>query len=141
MSITESPVQGSEPHVHALSTRQLVFFFFFKTSFFKHLFLAALGLLCYVRVFSSCGEWGLRFAMVRGFSPPWSMDSGVHGLQYLCQEGSAVVLHGLSCFAAGGIFLDQGPNLCPLPWQVDSQPFLLPGKPDSLSSNHIVVLR
>ena len=28
----------------------------------------------------------------------------------------------LTCHAAGGIFLDQRPDLCPLHWQVDSQP-------------------
>ena len=30
--------------------------------------------------------------------------------------------HGLSCSVACGIFPDQGPNPCPLHWQVDSQP-------------------
>ena len=29
-------------------------------------FLAALGLRCYVQAFSSCGEWGLLFIVVRG---------------------------------------------------------------------------
>ena len=33
----------------------LSFFFFFFFNFY--LFLAALGLCCYVRAFSSCGEW------------------------------------------------------------------------------------
>ena len=28
--------------------------------------MAALGLLCYVQAFSSCGEWGLLFVAVRG---------------------------------------------------------------------------
>ena len=28
--------------------------------------------------------------------------------------------HGLSCSEARGIFPDQGSNLCPLRWQVDS---------------------
>ena len=37
-----------------------------------------------------------------------------------------VVALGLSCFAACGIFLDQGSNLCPLHWQVDSS--VPPGK-------------
>ena len=32
----------------------------------KKLFLAALGLRCCVRAFSSCGEWGLLFVAVRG---------------------------------------------------------------------------
>ena len=36
--------------------------------------------------------------------------------------GSIVVVHGLSCFTACGIFLDQGSNPCLLHWQVDSLP-------------------
>ena len=34
--------------------------------------------------------------------------------------GSVVVAHGPSCFAACGIFPDQGTNPCPLHWQADS---------------------
>ena len=41
------------------------FFFFFKIYLFI-LFLAALGLRCCVRVFSSCGEQGLIFIVVHG---------------------------------------------------------------------------
>ena len=37
---------------------------FFKK--FTYLFLAALGLCCYARAFSSCGAWGLLFVAVRG---------------------------------------------------------------------------
>ena len=33
---------------------------------------------------------------------------------------SVAVVHGLSCSAARGIFLDQRSSLCPLHWQVDS---------------------
>ena len=36
--------------------------------------------------------------------------------------GSVVVVQGLSCSTARGIFLDQGSNPCPLHWQVDSLP-------------------
>ena len=36
------------------------------------------------------------------------------------QMGSVVVMHGCSCLAACGIFLDQGLNPCPLHWQADS---------------------
>ena len=32
-------------------------------------------------------------------------------------------VHGLSCLVACGIFLDQGWNLYPLPWQVGSEPW------------------
>ena len=51
-----------------------VFFFFRDPFFFKHflkfiyfiyLFLAALGLLCCTRAFSSCGKQGLLFVAVR----------------------------------------------------------------------------
>ena len=45
--------------------------------------------------------------------------------------GSVVVAHGLSCSAACGIFPDQGPNLCPLHWQADSQPLRHQGSPYS----------
>ena len=40
--------------------------------------------------------------------------------QTLGAQASVVVAHGLSCPVAYGIFLDQGWNLCPLRWQVDS---------------------
>ena len=39
---------------------------FFLFSFFLYLFLAALGLRCCVRAFSSCGEQGLLFTSVLG---------------------------------------------------------------------------
>ena len=44
----------------------ILFFFInlFILFFFK--FLAALGLGCFARAFSSCGEWGLLFVAVRG---------------------------------------------------------------------------
>ena len=43
--------------------------------------------------------------------------------------GSVVVVHGLSCSAACGIFPDQGSNPCPLHWQADSQPLRHEGSP------------
>ena len=36
----------------------------FKINLFIYLFLAALGLCCCVRAFSSCSEWGLLFIVV-----------------------------------------------------------------------------
>ena len=36
------------------------------TIFFLNLFLIALGFPCYARAFSSCGQWGLLFVVVRG---------------------------------------------------------------------------
>ena len=37
-------------------------------------------------------------------------------MQALGASASVAVTHGLSCFVACGIFLDQGSNLCPLHW-------------------------
>ena len=45
------------------------------------------------------------------------------------RAGSVVVVHGLSCSAACGIFPDQGSNLCALHWQADSQPLCHQGSP------------
>ena len=44
----------------------LVVFFFFLMYLFIYLFMAALGLLCCARAFSSCGERGLLFVVMRG---------------------------------------------------------------------------
>ena len=43
--------------------------------------------------------------------------------------GSVVVVHGLSCSAAHGIFSDQESTLCLLPWQADSLPLSYQGSP------------
>ena len=45
------------------------------------------------------------------------------------RAGSVVVAHGPSCFAACGIFPDQGSNPCPLHQQADSQPLRHQGSP------------
>ena len=55
-------------------------FLFLKFIYFIYLFLAALGLRCCARAFSSCGEQGLLFVVV-------------HGL--LIAVASLVVEHGL----------------------------------------------
>ena len=52
--------------------------------------------------------------------------AGEHSLE---SSGSGVVAHGLSCPEAHGIFLDQGWNLCPLLWRVDSSPVNHQGSP------------
>ena len=83
------------------------------------------------------GREGYSLLRCRGFSLWWllllqSTDSRVHRLQQLWRKGSVVVAHGLqstgsvvvvhrlSCFAACGIFLDQGSSPCLLHWQADS---------------------
>ena len=110
--------------------------FFFKINLFI-LLLAALGLRGCARAFSSCGEWGLLFVVVRGLLTAVASLVAEHGLQAqglrqlwcvrsvvvargLQSAGSVVVAHSLSCSAAGGIFLGQGSNPCPLHWQADS---------------------
>ena len=74
-----------------------------KSQYWIYLFLAVLGLYCYVSTFSSCSAWtSCCFSCWRA--------------QALGRMGSVVVAHGLSCPMAYGIFLDQGSNLCPLHW-------------------------
>ena len=52
--------------------------FFFLNKFI--LFLAALGLRCFRRAFSSCGEWGLLFVAVRGLLIAVASLAAEHGL-------------------------------------------------------------
>ena len=110
-------------------------FFFNK---FIYLFLVALGLCCCAWAFSSCGEWGLVFILVRRLLTVVASLVAEHGLQVRRPQllrcvgsvavvhglqrqraGSAVVVHRLSCSAACGIFLGQGSNPCPLHWLAD----------------------
>ena len=86
-----------------------------------------LGLCCCMQAFSSCGERGLLFIVVRGLFI--AVASLVCIAWALGAWASVIVAHGLSCSAACGIFPDQGSNLCPLHWQVDSQPLRHQGSP------------
>ena len=69
----------------------------------------------------------LQLQRVRGYSPvavcgfltEVSCLVAEHGLW---SRGSIAVAHGLSCFMAYRMFLDQGSNLCLLHWQADSLP-------------------
>ena len=72
-----------------------------------------------------------------GFSRLWllllqSTGSGV--------QASGVVVRGLSCSAACGIFPEQGPNPCPLHWQANSWPLDHKGSPFFSFSNWGVVV-
>ena len=49
--------------------------------------------------------------------------------EWMCPPGSTLVVHGLSCSAACGIFPGQGLNSCLLLWQVDSLPWIHQGRP------------
>ena len=88
-----------------------------------------LGLHCCAQALSSCSERGLLFVAVRGLLIAVASLVTEHRLQACglsscgsqaleCRLSSCGAR--LSCSAACGIFPDQGSNLCPLHWQVDS---------------------
>ena len=103
----------------------ILFYFILSFYFILFYFLAVLGLHCCTWAFSSCGEQGQLFIVVRGLLiAVASLVAGhglqVHGLQYLQHTGSVVVGHRLSCSAiepvspasAGG-FLTTAPQGSP----------------------------
>ena len=69
-------------------------FLFFFINLFIYLFLAALGLRCCARAFSSCSERGLLFIAVRGLLI--AVASLVGTARALGVRASVVVAHGLS---------------------------------------------
>ena len=81
--------------------------------------MAVLGLRLCARAFSSCGERGPLFIVVRGPLTVTASLVAEHKLQMrrLSSCGSRAQLL-LGC----GLFPDQGLNPCPLHWQADSQP-------------------
>ena len=84
-------------------------FFFFKVLFIN-LFLAVLGLHC-------CVDFPL-VVVCRLLTVVTSLvEQGLEAAQ-----ASVIVVHGLSCSEACGIFPDQGSNPCLLHWQVDCLP-------------------
>ena len=78
-----------------------------------------MGGLSLVAVMGATLLCGARASHCGGFS---CCGAGALGARasVVVAHGSVVVAHGLSCFAACGIFLDQGSNPCPLHWQADS---------------------
>ena len=66
-----------------------------------------LGLCCCVQAFSSCDEGGYSSLRCAGFLLGWLLLWGT---------GSVVVVHGLRCSVACGIFLEQGSNLFAQHW-------------------------
>ena len=96
-------------------------FIYFYLFIYIYLFLAALGLCCCMRVFSSCSAQGFSLWRLLLLG---SMDSRCVGFSSCgsraLERSSVVVAHGFSCSAAWEIFPDQGPNLCSLHWQADS---------------------
>ena len=98
------------------------FFFYVYISLLIYLFifnlLAALGLRCCARAFSSC--WRAGATLRCGAQASHCGGFSCCGAQALGARASVVVARGLSCSAACGIFPDQGSNPCPLHWQADS---------------------
>ena len=74
---------------------------------FIYLFLAALGLFCCVRALSSCSEQVLLFVVVCGLLIVMASHCGAWALGMWASVevfGLSVVVHGLSCSLACGIF-------------------------------------
>ena len=72
----------------------------------KNYFGAVLGILCCAQVFCSCSEQGLL--------PSCSVQTSRCGSLFCCGVWEQLVMaHGLSCFGACRIFLDQELNQCP----------------------------
>ena len=110
-----------QPLSFPIFLRKILFFFFTNIFYFIYLFLAVLGLHYCVRAFSNCGDRELLFVEVCGLLTAVAslvVEHGLqaHGLQQLWRAGSVVVVHGLSCSKACGIFLDQGLNPCTGRW-------------------------
>ena len=104
------------------------FFFFFFNLLFIYLFLclAALGLCFWARAFLVAAIGGHCSSRCMGLSLSRPLLLRSTGSS---RAGSVVVAHRPSCFAAYGIFPDQGSNPCPLHWQADSQPLCHQGSP------------
>ena len=90
-----------------------------KNVFTVFINLAVLGLHCF-RGYSLVSVHWLLFAVISLLAAP--------GLSH---AGSVDKVHRYSYPTACGIFLDQGSNLCPLHWQVDSLPLSHQGSPKS----------
>ena len=120
-----------------------------QSCFFLILFLFIYCWLCWVfagaQVFSSCGEQRLLSSWCAashcsGFSccRAWAL-CGQTSIVVACGLSSCdswslehkltIVAHGLSCFAACGIFRDWALNLCLLHWQADSLSLSHQGSP------------
>ena len=80
------------------------------------LFLAVLGLHRCVGFSLAAASMGSSPVVVEGFLPVAASLTLEHGLQ----GAGSVVVHGLSCPEAGGIFPEQGLNQCSLRCKVDS---------------------
>ena len=113
-----------------------ILIFFKNTFFFKFLFINLFIYFWLCWVFVSVRGLSL-VAASGGHSSLWCVGLSLSWPLLLRstgsrRAGSAVVAHGPSCFAACGIFPDQGSNPCPLHRQADSQPLCHQGSPSIL---------
>ena len=85
-----------------------MFYLHNRLFFFLILVLAALGIHCCARTFSSCSEWGLLSSC--GVQSSRCGGSSCCSAGALGQVGSVIVAHGLNGPVAHGVFLYQGLN-------------------------------
>ena len=89
---------------------------------FPHLYLLVLGLPTMAHRLVTCFylfNFGCAVLRCMGFSLQWLLLLQSMGSRH---TDSVVMAHGLSCPMACGIIPEQGLNLCPLHWQMDSHP-------------------
>ena len=144
-AFTEVPISGG--HNSTIFTDQAILPFIFRICFFVclffilfiylnlfiyliYLFLAALGLRCCTRAFSSCKRAGAtlhcsaRASHCGGLSCCRARAPGAWA--------SVAVAPRLSCSSACGILPDQGSNPRPPHWQADSQTLCHQGSPQDM---------
>ena len=92
----------------------------FKIILFIYFMFGCAGSLLLYGLSSSCGEWGL----LSSYGAQTSHYSGFSCCRAQAPGclGSVVVEYGLNYSEMCRIFLDEGSNQYPLPWQVDSLP-------------------
>ena len=93
--------------------------------------MAAWGLSCRTWAFPGGGEQGLLPS--RRAQASQCGGRSCCGAQALDRVHSVVVVHGLICSVARGIFLGWGSNPCPLHLQVDSYPLYYQGRRSNFS--------
>ena len=89
--------------------------------------MAVPGLCCFAGFSLVAVGWGYSPVAVPGLLIVMASLVTEHALYHTWT--SVVVIHGPSCSAACGIFLDQGSNPCLLHWQEDSLPLGHHGRP------------
>ena len=129
--LTAAHLLGTLPRVNTshAKTEQSFFVLSLSVLFFKKWFecpgaasfffiLAVLGLICCMRAFSSCSEWGLRSSCGAQASRYCGAETLEHRVSSLSPEAQLL-----------GSMWNLPFNLCPLYWQADAQPLDHQGSP------------